>query len=51
MTTEPAFQYPEPELVEVIRRGIEAHKGREQERNGRWIARCLELLREGEGDA
>ena len=24
MTTEPAFQYPEPELVEAVRQGIEA---------------------------
>ena len=25
MTTEPAFLFPEPELVETIRAGLEAH--------------------------
>lgn len=30
MTTEPAFQYPEPELVEAVRQGIEAHKRKVQ---------------------
>ena len=26
MTTEPALQYPEPELVETIRAGVELHR-------------------------
>jgi len=45
MTTEPAFLLPEPELVETIRAGLEAHKRSEQERNARWIAHCLKELR------
>ena len=44
------FQRPEPELVETVRRGIEAHKRSEQERNARWIAHCLKELRKGEGN-
>jgi hypothetical protein len=28
MTTEPAFLFPEPELVETIREAVEAHKAR-----------------------
>ena len=50
MTTEPAFLQPEPELVEAIRAGLEAHKRSEQERNARWIAHCLKELRNGEGN-
>ena len=45
------FQRPEPELVETVRRGIEAHKRSEQERNARWIAHCVRLLNEGETNA
>lgn len=48
MTAEPAFLFPEPELVETIRAGLEAHKRNEQERNARWIAYCLELLHDGD---
>ena len=48
MTTEPAFQYPEPELVEAVRQGIEAHKHVTREREAQWIAHCQRLLREGD---
>lgn len=49
--TEPALLWPEPELIETVRQGIEAHKRNEQERNARWIAHCLRQLREGEANA
>ena len=45
MTVGQEFLWPEPELVETIRAGLEAHKRSEQERNARWIERCLKQLK------
>ena len=45
------FQRPEPELVEIVRQGIEAHKHVTREREAQWIAHCQRLLREGEANA
>ncbi len=39
------FQRPEPELVEIVRQGIEAHKRNGRERNAARIAEILEYLR------
>ena len=39
------FQRPEPELVEAVRQGIEAHKRNVRERNAARIAEILEYLR------
>lgn len=42
---------PAAEVVASAREAIGANKRNEAERNLRWINRCLEMLREGKGDA